>query len=108
MQSPRRRETAPSVEIRRQAALAGVALASTIDTVDGRRAPMVRLLTPNDYRSRPWKNGAGRTTEIAVHPAGAGLDAFAWRVSIASVERNGPFSAFPGIDRTIVLLDGAR
>ena len=68
---------------------------------------MVRLLTPNDYRSMPWKNGAGRTTEIAVHPAGAGLDAFAWRVSIASVERNGPFSAFPGIDRTIVLLDGA-
>lgn len=68
---------------------------------------MVRLLTPDDFRSMPWKNGAGRTTEIAVHPAGAGLDAFAWRVSIASVERDGPFSAFPGIDRTIVLLDGA-
>jgi environmental stress-induced protein Ves len=68
---------------------------------------MVRLLTPNDYRSMPWKNGGGRTTELAVHPAGAGLDAFAWRVSIASVERDGPFSAFPGIDRTIVLLDGA-
>src|SRR5262249_48883926 len=63
--------------------------------------------TPNDYRSMPWKNGAGRTTELAVHPAGAGLDAFAWRVSIANVERSGPFSAFPGIDRTIVLLDGA-
>ena len=72
------------------------------------RASMVRLLTPNDYRSMPWKNGAGRTTEIAVHPAGAALDAFAWRVSIADVERDGPFSRFPGIDRTIVLLDGAR
>ena len=68
---------------------------------------MVCLLTPGDYRSMPWKNGAGRTTELAVHPQGAGLDAFAWRVSIASVERDGPFSAFPGIDRTIVLLDGA-
>jgi len=68
---------------------------------------MVRLLTPNDFRSMPWKNGAGRTSEIAVHPAGAGLDGFAWRVSIANVERDGPFSAFPGIDRTIVLLDGA-
>ena len=55
----------------------------------------------------PWKNGAGRTTELAVHPAGAGLDAFAWRVSIANVERDGPFSAFPGIDRTIMLLEGA-
>jgi len=68
---------------------------------------MVRLLTPNDYRSMPWKNGAGRTTEIAVHPPGAALDAFAWRVSIADVERDGPFSRFPGIDRTIVLLGGS-
>ena len=70
-------------------------------------APMVRLLTPNDYRSMPWKNGAGRTTEIAVHPPGAALDAFAWRVSIADVEQDGPFSRFPGIDRTIVLLGGS-
>ena len=68
---------------------------------------MVRLLAPDDYRSMPWKNGGGRTTEIAVHPAGAALDDFAWRVSIADVERDGPFSRFSGIDRTIVLLQGA-
>jgi len=68
---------------------------------------MVRLLTPADYRSMPWKNGAGRTTEIAAHPPGAALDAFAWRVSLADVERDGPFSRFPGVDRTIVLLEGA-
>src|SRR4029077_2512621 len=82
---------------------------STIGTQDARARPasMVRLLTPNDYRSMPWKNGAGRTTEIAVHPPGAALDAFAWRVSIADVEQDGPFSRFPGIDRTIVLLGGS-
>jgi hypothetical protein len=68
---------------------------------------MIRLLTPADYRSMPWKNGAGRTTEIAAHPPGASLDAFVWRVSLADVERDGPFSRFPGIDRTIVLLEGA-
>ncbi len=68
---------------------------------------MVRLLTPADYVSMPWKNGAGRTTEIAAYPPGAALDGFAWRVSIADVERDGPFSRFPGIDRTIVLLEGA-
>jgi environmental stress-induced protein Ves len=67
---------------------------------------MVHLLTPADFHPMPWKNGAGRTTEIAVHPAGAALDAFDWRVSIADVERDGPFSRFPGIDRTIVLLEG--
>jgi environmental stress-induced protein Ves len=66
-----------------------------------------RLLTPADYRRMPWKNGGGRTTEIAAHPAGAGLDAFAWRVSLAEVARDGPFSAFPGVERTLVLLDGA-
>jgi len=68
---------------------------------------MLRLLTPADFHSMPWKNGAGRTTEIAVHPEGATLDAFDWRVSIAEVERDGPFSRFPGVDRTIVLLGGA-
>ena len=68
---------------------------------------MIRLLTPDDFRSMPWKNGAGRTTEIASHPTGASLDDFAWRVSIADVARDGPFSAFCGIDRTIVLLEGA-
>jgi len=68
---------------------------------------MVRHLTPDDFRSMPWKNGAGRTTEIAVHPAGSSLDDFAWRVSIADVAGDGPFSAFPGINRTIVLLEGA-
>ncbi len=67
---------------------------------------MVHILTPADFHPMPWKNGAGRTTEIAVYPAGASLDAFLWRVSIAHVERDGRFSRFPGIDRTIVLLDG--
>ncbi|WP_454764833.1 HutD/Ves family protein [Cupriavidus campinensis] len=55
----------------------------------------------------PWKNGGGTTREIAVWPPGAGMDAFAWRVSVADIAADGPFSAFPGIDRQIVLLDGA-
>ena len=55
----------------------------------------------------PWKNGGGVTEEIATHPEGAGLDRFDWRVSIAEVARDGPFSRFPGIDRTIALIEGA-
>ena len=53
-----------------------------------------------------WKNGSGRTTEIVASPPGADLGTFAWRVSIAEVERDGPFSAFPGVERTLVLLAG--
>jgi environmental stress-induced protein Ves len=54
----------------------------------------------------PWKNGGGTTTEIAVHPEGAGLDTFEWRVSMARVETDGPFSNFAGVDRTLAVLDG--
>ena len=55
----------------------------------------------------PWKNGGGETVEIAVAPPEAGLDGFDWRVSLARVTADGPFSAFPGVDRTLAILDGA-
>ena len=54
----------------------------------------------------PWKNGGGTTWEVALHPSDAGWAAFGWRVSIAEVGRDGPFSQFPGIDRTLVVLAG--
>lgn len=60
-----------------------------------------------DCPSQAWKNGLGRTRQIAVHPVGAGSEDFVWRVSIAEVDSAAPFSRFPGIDRHIVLLDGA-
>ena len=61
---------------------------------------------------QPWKNGAGLTREIAAGGADAAGEAdaagaFGWRISVAEVERDAPFSAFPGIDRCIVLLEGA-
>jgi environmental stress-induced protein Ves len=55
----------------------------------------------------PWKNGGGSTREVACVPAGANLDRFDWRVSVATIDRPGPFSVFAGIDRVIMLLDGA-
>ncbi|MBK9607139.1 MAG: HutD family protein [Betaproteobacteria bacterium] len=66
---------------------------------------MIRLLHPLAYRAQPWKNGGGTTTEIAVHPEGAGWDDFLWRIGIADIRQSGPFSSFPGIDRSILLLD---
>ena len=55
----------------------------------------------------PWKNGMGRTRELAVHPRGADLSHFIWRVSVAEVDSAAPFSAFAGVDRQIALLEGA-
>ena len=54
----------------------------------------------------PWKNGGGSTTEIAIEPPDAGFDNFDWRISLATISRDGPFSLFPGVDRTLALVDG--
>jgi environmental stress-induced protein Ves len=55
----------------------------------------------------PWKNGGGETIEIAVSPDRAPLSDFDWRVSMATVGNDGLFSSFPGIDRTLSILEGA-
>ena len=54
----------------------------------------------------PWKNGGGETIEIAVFPEEASLDTFDWRISMASVASDGPFSEFANIDRTLSVLAG--
>lgn len=51
----------------------------------------------------PWKNGAGWTSEIARWPAGEAWD---WRLSVADIDADAPFSAFPGVERALVLLSG--
>lgn len=64
------------------------------------------LLRAADRRAVPWKDGGGITREIAVHPPGAGMDDFEWRVSIADVDATGPFSRFENVDRILTLLEG--
>ena len=67
---------------------------------------MMRLLSSAHYVTTAWKNGRGTTTEILREPeAGSGFD-FDWRVSVADVVEDGPFSTFPGIDRGIVVVEG--
>jgi uncharacterized protein len=66
----------------------------------------MRLLRAFNYQRTRWKNDGGWTTEIAVQPMADGAEGFRWRVSIADIEVDGPFSSFPGIDRDLVLLSG--
>ncbi len=66
----------------------------------------MRIVRASSCRVMPWKNGGGSTTEIAVFPAEASLDGFEWRISMAHVGMDGPFSSFPGIDRTLAVLAG--
>ncbi|MEU2378452.1 HutD/Ves family protein [Streptomyces misionensis] len=66
----------------------------------------VRVLRADERPAAPWKNGGGLTREIAAAPGGAGTSDFEWRVSLADVDRGGPFSRFEGVDRIITLVDG--
>jgi environmental stress-induced protein Ves len=67
--------------------------------------PLVRF-DRSTLPAQPWKNGGGVTREVLCLPQGSGLEQFDWRVSIAHIARSGPFSAYPGIDRVIALLEG--
>ena len=66
----------------------------------------MRIIRAHQCRTTPWKNGGGSTTEIAAAPEGASLETFDWRISMARVASDGPFSSFPGIDRTLAIVKG--
>ncbi len=66
----------------------------------------VRVIRNEDLVRVPWKNGGGTTAEVAAFPEGSGFDTFGWRISMADVASDGPFSVFPGIDRTLVVVEG--
>ena len=67
-----------------------------------------------ELKAHPWRNGGGVTRELASHPAAApaqgapGQDGpgWDWRVSIADVSKAGDFSAFPGMDRVLTVVEG--
>ena len=67
---------------------------------------MATFIAHECLRAAPWKNGGGSTTEIAISPPGASFDDFDWRISLATITADGPFSSFPGIDRSLMLVDG--
>ncbi|HXF23000.1 MAG TPA: HutD family protein [Gemmatimonadaceae bacterium] len=66
----------------------------------------MRILKSDEYRRMPWRNGRGETAEVAIGPAGATIDDFDWRVSMAHIDGDGPFSIFPQTDRTLAVLRG--
>jgi environmental stress-induced protein Ves len=65
-------------------------------------------LRAEDARSVPWRNGRGVTDELAVWPLAASFERgdFAWRIARAPVVEPGPFSAFPGFERVLIVTEG--
>jgi len=63
-----------------------------------------RVIPAVAYRRERWRNQQGWTREILrMGPPG---EDWALRLSIAEIEQAADFSAFPGIDRELVLLHG--
>lgn len=66
---------------------------------------MDRPIAVDDLPSEPWRNGRGITRTVAVETAGA---QWRWRISLADLSGDAPFSRFPGVDRQAALVRGTR
>ncbi|MCU8011262.1 HutD family protein [Shewanella sp. SM74] len=66
----------------------------------------IQLIRYQDCPSTLWKNGGGSTKQLLISPINAEFTEFDYRISIASISSNGPFSSFIGIDRQLVILKG--
>lgn len=69
---------------------------------------MITLLKKSSYIESLWKNGKGKTSEIAIFPENATVMAnnFLWRISSAKVNQSDPFSHFPNCERQLVVWIG--
>lgn len=64
---------------------------------------MLQAVCPSQFHEQPWANGGGQTMELA---AGPERDHWQWRISVARIDIDGPFSVLPGVRRQLAPLDG--
>jgi len=61
---------------------------------------MSTVVRRSEVAPQPWTNGGGTTRELLRADDGS------WRVSLADIDKDGPFSAFPGRRRLLTVVDG--
>ena len=66
---------------------------------------MIERIASGDYVEQPWKNGGGLSHEIAAFVSEGTM---LWRIALATIASDGPFSDFRGYDRTILAIDGGE
>ncbi len=64
----------------------------------------LRLIHAQDCAPQPWRNGDGQTRELLVWPPEG---EWQLRISRADIAADGPFSAFPGVQRWFAVLQGS-
>lgn len=65
---------------------------------------MIKIVELASVTPQPWRNGGGQTRELLAWPA---RNDWQLRVSVADIDRDGPFSPFPGVARCFAVLEGA-
>ena len=66
---------------------------------------MLQSFSSKDFKIMPWTNGGGTTTEL-FRIENSLASSFLFRLSLANVNQDGPFSIFQGIDRVLLLIEG--
>ena len=66
---------------------------------------MLRLIRQTEMPEGPWRNGMGVSWEIALHKEPGAAD-FSWRFAKARIDRDVPFSIYPGMDRVFMQISG--
>ena len=64
----------------------------------------LRAVAAASVAPQPWRNGGGATRELFAWPGGADWQI---RVSLADIDADGPFSAFPDVQRWFAVVEGA-
>ena len=65
---------------------------------------MITLRRAHEHTAMPWANGRGVSYEVARVNDESGQ--WLWRVAIAPIVEDGPFSVMSGVHRELTLLDG--
>lgn len=68
-----------------------------------RLTAMIEIVQPDAFLTKPWKNHGGITHEIFRRDHGAEM---LWRLSLAEVDTDGPFSIFAGMMRILTVIRG--
>lgn len=64
---------------------------------------MIHRLALSQAPVQAWRNGGGGTRELLAWPQ---AEAWSLRISVAEITRDGPFSAFAGVQRWFAVLHG--
>lgn len=64
----------------------------------------LQVIRCDQVEPQAWRNGGGQTRELLAWP---GREDWQLRISVADIDRDGPFSPYPGVDRWFAVVEGA-